>query len=73
MKEVALQVAEPRYSMSVMTENNSVYEMKQCFFLANVMFFYICFHRFLHRSGTLAFTINFTISPIMSYIVQILC
>ena len=28
---VALQVAEPRYSMSVMIENNGVSERKQCF------------------------------------------
>ena len=28
---VDLQVAEPRYSMLVMTENNGVSEIKQCF------------------------------------------
>ena len=31
MKGLALQVSEPRYSMSVMTENNGVPERKQCF------------------------------------------
>ena len=31
MNGVALQVAEPRYSMSVIKENNGVPERKQCF------------------------------------------
>ena len=45
MKGVALQVAEPRYSMSVMTENNGVSERKQCF-SCKFHVFDICFTSF---------------------------
>ena len=40
-------------------------------FLANVMF--LKFMYTSHRSGTIAFIINFTVSPIMPYILQMLC
>ena len=45
--------------------NNGVSERKQCF-SCKCHVFNIYFYKFLHRSGTLAFTINFIKSPIMS-------
>ena len=45
MKGVVLQVAESRYSMSVMTENNGVWERKQCF-SCKCHVFNICFTSF---------------------------
>ena len=65
MKGVAASGRTLIYSMSVMTENNGVSERKQCF-SCKCHVFNIYFYKFLHRSGTLAFTINFTTSPIIS-------
>ena len=60
-----LQVAGHLYSMSVMNEHNGVLERKQCF-SCKCHVFNIYSYKFLHSSGTRAFTINFTTSPIIS-------
>ena len=60
-KGVALQVAEPRYLISVITENNGVSERKQCFAFKRHVY-----NIGLHKSSfrNIAFTINFTVSHI---------
>ena len=52
MKGVALQVAETRYTMSVITGYNGVSERKQCF-SCKCHVFNICFYKFLQRSTCL--------------------